>query len=218
MSLLEPDVALTDFGLALECAGFAAWLYRRGPDDALLRPSIIAFFAALGLAALLGGVAHGFLPDPQSPGYRFIWNSTLLAIGVAALAGWSLGARLLLSEVAARRLMAAAGAVFVGYVTVVLLVSQSFTVAVIHYLPAAAFLLASFILSYMQRRDRSLLTGSAGVGLSFVAAAVEQTKTGLHPVYFNHNALYHLIQAFALQLIFLAARGLLRNAPAEEGR
>jgi hypothetical protein len=216
MSLLEPDVALTDFALALECAGFAAWLYGRGPDDALLRPSFIAFFASLGLAALLGGVAHGFLPDPQSPVYRFIWNTTLLAIGVAALAGWSLGARLLLSEVAARRVMAAAGAVFAGYVALVLFVSQSFTVAIIHYLPAAAFLLAAFILSYVRRRDRFRLAGIVGLALSFAAAAVQQTETSLHPVYFNHNALYHLIQAFALLLVFWAARGLLR-ATANQG-
>jgi hypothetical protein len=218
MTLLEPDVALTDFGLALECAGFSAWLYRSSHADALLRPTFIAFFAALGLAALLGAVTHGFLSDPQSPVYRLIWSATLLAIGVAALAGWSLGARLLLSEIAAKRMMAAAGAVFAGYVAVVLLVSQSFTVAVIHYLPAAAFLLAAFTLSYLQRRDRFLLAGSAGVALSFVAAAVQQTETSLHPLYFNHNALYHLIQAFALLLIFLAARVLLRNAPTEERR
>jgi hypothetical protein len=218
MTLLEPDVALTDFGLAVECAGFAAWLYRRDPADAFLRPWFIAFFAALGLAALLGAVTHGFLADPQSQMYRVIWSATLLAIGVAALAGWALGARLLLSEIAARHVMATAGAVFAGYVAVVLLVSQSFTVAVIHYLPAAAFLLAAFILSYVQRRDRFLLAGIAGVALSFVAAAVQQTATGLHPLYFNHNALYHLIQAFALLLIFLAARGLLRNRPTEERR
>jgi hypothetical protein len=56
------------------------------------------------------------------------------------------------------------------------------------------------------------------VALSFVAAAVQQTETSLHPLYFNHNALYHLIQAFALLLIFLAARGLLRKTSTQELR
>jgi hypothetical protein len=210
MTLLEPDVALTDFGLALESACFAAWLHRRGPADALLRLWFIAFFAALGLAALLGGVLHGFLSDPQSRLYWLVWTASMLAIGVAALAGWALGARLVLSETAARHVIAAAAAAFVGYVSVVLLVSHSFTIAVIHYLPAALFLLGAFTLAYLRRRNGFLLAGIAGLALSFVAAAVQQSETSLHPLYFNHNALYHLIQAFALLLIFLAARGLAR--------
>ena len=210
MSLLEPAVALTDFGLALECAAFAAWLHRRGSANAPLRPWFVAFFAALGLAALLGGITHGFLADPQSLLYRVIWSATLLAIGVAALAGWVIGAGLMLSETAARGVTVAAGAAFVGYVAVVLLVSQAFLVAVVNYLPAAAFLLVAFIVAYLRRRDRFLLAGIAGLALSFAAAAVQQGGMGLHPLYLDHNTLYHLIQAFALFLIFLAARGLLR--------
>jgi hypothetical protein len=210
MSLLEPDVALTDFVLALECAAFAAWLHRLSPADGLLRPWFVTFFAALGLAALLGGVTHGFLADPQSLWHRFVWSATLLAIGVAALAGWAIGARLMLSETAARYVLVAAGAAFVGYVLVVLLVSHSFIIAIINYLPAAAFLLVAFTITYVRRRDHFLLAAIAGLALSFVAAAVQQSGVSLHPIYFNHNALYHLLQAFALLLIFLAARRLIR--------
>lgn len=215
MTLLEPDVALTDFGLALECAAFAAWLYRRGAAEAL-RPWFVAFFAALGLAALFGGITHGFLADHQSRLYGVIWSATLLAIGVTALAGWAIGARLTLSERVARHVIAAATAVFAGYVAVVLFVDRSFVVAIINYLPAAAFLLAAFAIAYVRRRDTFLLAGIIGLALSFVAAAVQQSQTSLHPLYFNHNALYHLIQAFALVLIFLAARGLLRQSPVAE--
>lgn len=31
-----------------------------------------------------------------------------------------------------------------------------------------------------------------------IAAALQQLGAGLHPEYFNHNALYHAIQALAL--------------------
>jgi hypothetical protein len=41
--------------------------------------------------------------------------------------------------------------------------------------------------------------------LTLVAAAVQQARIALHPTYFNHNALYHLLQAIALFLIFRAA-------------
>ena len=43
--------------------------------------------------------------------------------------------------------------------------------------------------------------------LTLVAAVVQQRKISLHPVYFNHNAFYHAIQAVALVLIYVGARG-----------
>jgi hypothetical protein len=46
-----------------------------------------------------------------------------------------------------------------------------------------------------------------------MGAAVQQLRIGLHPAYFNHNALYHLVQAVALALVFAACRDLL--APRE---
>jgi len=40
----------------------------------------------------------------------------------------------------------------------------------------------------------------------FAASALQQLHVGLHPRYFNHNALYHLIQGIALALLFNALR------------
>ena len=101
---------------------------------------------------------------------------------------------------------------FVGYVAVILFVSQSFTVAIVYYLPAAAFLLIAFALAYRREQAGFLLAGLAGMVLTFVAAAVQQIRINLHPIYFNYNALYHLIQAFAFVLLFLAARALVKPA------
>jgi hypothetical protein len=122
---------------------------------------------------------------------------------------WPPYVALVLSQSAAVRVTAFAGVVFTAYVAVVLLVSQSFIVAVIHYLPAAASLLAAFTFLYLRRDADFVLTGIAGLALSFAAAWIQQSRISLHPVYFNHNAFYHLIQAFALFLIFLTARSLL---------
>ena len=212
MTLLEPDVALTDFALALEAGCFAAWLAWRYALDAPLRLPFVGFFAAVALAALLGGIAHGFLPDEQARLYRVVWLSTLIAIGVAALASWAIGARLIFGERTTGRVTAFAALLFGAYVVAVVFVSQSFAVAIVHYLPAAAFLLFAFAYAWRRRRLDFLAAGIAGVALTFVAAAVQHGRIGLHPRYFNHNALYHLIQAFALLLIFLAARGLLKPA------
>ncbi|MGH9399050.1 MAG: DUF6962 family protein [Thermoanaerobaculia bacterium] len=41
---------------------------------------------------------------------------------------------------------------------------------------------------------------------AFIAAGIEQAGVGLHPVYLDHNALYHVIQAGALLMLFLGFR------------
>ena len=177
-----------------------------------LRLEFIAFFAALALAALLGGISHGFFSDHESPLYAIVWNSGMISLGVAALASWAIAARLILSDKAAMRVTVFAGLLFAAYVVVVLFVSRSFVVAVVHYLPATLFLMAAFAVAYRRHRQNFLLAGIAGLVLTIVASAAQQARIGLHPIYFNHNALYHLIQALALLLIFLTARGLLRSA------
>ena len=218
MTLLEPDVALTDFGLAIECAAFVTWLCRQPDAGSPLRAGFIALFAGVGLAALLGGITHGFLPDQRAWPDRVLWHGTLIAIGVAALASWTIGAHLCLPRTVARGITMLAGLVFAGYVAVVLFVSQSFTAAIVFYLPAAAFLLLAFGIAWLRRRAGFLLAGIAGVVLMFVAAGIQQSGIGLHPLYFDYNALYHLIQALALCLIFLAARGILHGAAAGRTR
>ena len=42
----------------------------------------------------------------------------------------------------------------------------------------------------------------AGIISTFAAAGVQQTGLAMHPIYFNHNALYHLIQGLALFMVF----------------
>jgi uncharacterized protein DUF6962 len=211
ITLHEPDVALTDFALATECAIFTVWLRRTNQHAGALRPAFVAFFAAVGVASLLGGIAHGFLPDEQSLLYRIVWTGTLIAIGCASFASWAAGARLWLSDTGAARVTIFAGLLLAAYLVVVLFVSKAFVVAVVHYLPATVFLLVSFVVAYRRRHEQFLMAGTLGMVLTLVAAGIQQGGVDLHPVYFNHNALYHLVQGCALVLIFLAARGVLQG-------
>jgi hypothetical protein len=55
------------------------------------------------------------------------------------------------------------------------------------------------------------LAGAGGMTLTFAAALVQQRRVALHRVYFNHNALYHAIQAVAIGLLFWSARQLLQS-------
>jgi hypothetical protein len=206
MTLLEPAVTLTDFALAIECALFAVWLRRSGSTRST--PAFVTLFAASSVSALLGGISHGFLPGSES-----LWRGTLLAICVAALATWVAAARLVLSESAQRIVTALAALAFVAQAAYILFVDQSFAAAIMSYVPAALFLLIAFGLVYRRQRTPFLLAGIAGLALTFVAAAVQQTGIGLHPRFFDHNAFYHLLQAVAFFLIFWTARGLVKSPP-----
>lgn len=204
--ITEPDVALTDYGLAVECALFAHLLCRRHSTRGPLRRWFALFFGATGAAALAGGTVHGFFLNETTVGSAILWPATLLAIGLAALAAWGIGARILFSKPVARWITLGAAAQLVVYGVVVFSVTQEFVAAVLDYLPAAVFLAIAFATAYMRSRERPVLVGLAGLALTFVAAVVQQGGLALHPVYFNHNALYHVIQAVALFMIFWGAR------------
>jgi hypothetical protein len=204
----EPDVALTDYGLAIECALFAALTYSRGIPERGLREWFTVFFASASAAPLVGGTVHGFFVDEQTLGYTILWPMSLLCIGVTAFAGWTIGARLLFSKPVARWISIAAAFELVVYVLLVLLVTEDFWIAILDYLPAGLFMLVGFLLAYRRVRVRRLRLAAVGLALSLVAALIQQMRIVLHPVYFNHNALYHLVQAAALLLIFLGAQWL----------
>jgi hypothetical protein len=158
------------------------------------------------MAALAGGTVHGFFRDEQSGAAAALWATTLLAIGLSALAAWAVGASLRFSPAVVRWVVVVAVVEFLLY-AVVLSRSQAFAVAILNYLPAAVFLLIVFALELRRLRSREMLAAVVGLLLTFVAAGVQLGRLAVHPGYFDHNALYHVIQAAALFLLFRGARG-----------
>ena len=211
--MLEPDVTLTDYALAVECAVLCVLLRRTTVADSRPRIWWGLLFASVGVGSLLGGTAHGFFPDQRSHGYVALWTGTLLALGVTSVAMWIAGANAGLSDPARLWIARASAVMFAAYTFVVLFVSTRFVVAIAAYLPAAVFLLAIFVM--VGRQGQRSTYGIVGIGLSFVAAAVQQMRIALHPTYFNHNALYHLIQGVGLALLFVGARQLLQGGGTE---
>jgi hypothetical protein len=206
--MTEPDVTLTDYGLALESVLFLVLLnYGRGRPRGI-RFWFTIFFASLSAASVLGGTVHGFFLDDQGRGNAILWPSTLVATGVTTLSMWAIGATLLLSPRVVRWVVAAAGLQFALFTCAVLFFTQEFWIAVADNLPAALFLLLAFVLAYTRQEHPSLLLAAAGVALSLVAALLQNRKVGVHEAYFNHNALFHVLQAIALLLMFLGARWL----------
>jgi len=212
----EPAVTLTDYGLAIENAVFA-YLLRTGAGGGAVTRRFAVFFAAGAAAALAGGTVHGFFLDAETIGARLLWPATLIAVGICAAAAWAAGARLALPPGPARVVTIAAGVDLAVYAAVVLFVTRAFVVAVVNALPAAAFLLAAFVLRHRRTGERAALVAALGLGLTFAAAGVQVGRVGLDPVLFDHNALYHVVQAAALLLLFIGARRLRPAAPEGHG-
>jgi hypothetical protein len=211
--MTEPDVTLTDFALALLCAIFALLVGRTSRPP--MRRWWIIFFAGIGVSALCGGLVHGYFADQSTPEWAIIWRTALLAIGVTSMATWSLGAYLQQGDRLGANVRRAAVWIFAIYAIIVLTVSTSFFVAVLMYLPATLFMLVAVVDAYRRSPTRAEAYGIAGLVLTLIAALIQQLRVGIHPEYFNHNALYHAVQAIALFCLFVAAR-VVRPAPVRE--
>lgn len=201
--LHEIVVGITDYLLALEC-GFFAWLLRpRGADR--VAALFAAFFGVTALASLTGGTSHLFFPDATSLASDLLWKATVLALGGTAFAAWSAGASLLFTQPLQGRIARLAAAEFALYAIYVVAIDDRYRVAIANYIPAALFLGLAFALRYRAQRTRPALAGLAGLALTAIAALMQRMGAEVHPLYFNHNATYHLVQGIAFFLIFVAA-------------
>jgi uncharacterized protein DUF6962 len=202
----EPDVTITDYLLTLEAAVFAVLIARAATTP--LQRWFVVFFGATAVASLAGGTVHGFFTDS-----KILWRVVLISLGVVSAAAWAIGARLLLGDRLARLVTIAAIGELVAYSLLVTFVTDNFAVAIANYLPSTLFLIAAFFVSYRSAAATPLALGLGGLLLTLVAAGVQQARIAIHPVYFNHNALYHVLQAIALFLIFQGATFLTAAGP-----
>ncbi|HEY2038790.1 MAG TPA: hypothetical protein VGG95_03945 [Edaphobacter sp.] len=166
----------------------------------------MVFFFSIAVAAAAGGTVHGFFLDKSLLGYRVLWPVTLIVMGITALSGVHIAAALQLSRRVAVYINQAALVGFLAYIVIVLFIRRDFLVAILGYLPALIFLGEAFLLAHLRKKKPAFLVGFLGVCVMLFAAATQQAKMGIDPRYFDHNALYHVLQAVALFMLFLAAR------------
>jgi hypothetical protein len=206
--MTEPDVTLTDFAIAVQGIAMAVFLARRQErSKGTLAWSL--YFASAGLAAFFGGVVHGFYLDLHSGGHAIVWPLSLTAIGVNAIAAWAIGATLVLSPAANRRLIFWAGSLFVAYCGYVWLVDGRFVVAIVMSAPATLFLLAALVVASC-RGCRGAGVAAFGVFLTLVAVAVQYFEIAIDPFRFNHNATAHVVQMASLALVFAGSLRMLK--------
>ena len=183
----EPVTALTDYALASICIVLGLKLIRISRWWATA-------FAALGAAALLGGTWHGFVHSV------LIWNATTQSGGVASFA-MVVGSAVFSTKGALLRLLAGLACVKLVAFAAWMLYHDDF----IWVVADTGLALAIVALLHLLRWNPWML---AGVAASVLAGLAQASGFALHE-HFNHNDLYHVVQAPAM---FLLYRGVLRYA------
>lgn len=203
--MMDPVVTLTNFVLTAECWGFALALARAGDRKGPL-PWFVALFVALGLGALLGGITHGFVPESAAGAATVFWTGNMLALGGAGAAAAMIAGQIAWPIGQGRGYSISVALLAALYALVVLFVSQDFYVALAGTLVPVLFLLAMLIRLYRQSGRAGVLLAAAGLLVNMAGSVQQQLGWGLDPVWFNHNAVFHLIQMLAFLLIFLGGR------------
>ncbi len=198
MTIHEPATLLTDVLLGT-LAGWLAWrLHRRPLAGQIARRWWVWSLALTAASALVGGTYHGFGPNFPNGLQAAWWVLTLLLIClISAAMSLSLlhelvappGQRPWHTVIAFKFLAFAAAAA--GHPT--------FVVMIIDY--GLTMLLWTVAAALAGRAWRGWML--AGVGLSILAAAVQQLRWGLS-ARFNHNDVYHVIQSGALLAFYRA--------------
>ena len=206
----EITTALTDAMLAVLALAVLRQVRSRRVSDAWKVDLWTWLLGLLAFASALGAVAHGLDLDPGTR--ETLWEPLYLSLGLVVALFAVAAIRDRFGESAARRAVPWLGAAGIGFYALTRLGTGSFLVFVLY--EAVAMLAALALYADAARRLR--LEGAgwmvAGIALNLVAAAVQQSGASvrLGPVPFDHNGLFHLVQAVA---ILALARGLLRSLP-----
>lgn len=209
--MTEPDVAITDFVLTAQCGAFAYWLSRMPAERRSLKSLCVQFFAVVGLASLVGGTVHGYFNDESTWEYQILWRLGLVILGAGSYLSWRIGAELVFRSAGRVLFSRLALADLLFYTAFALFWDQHFLYAILNYLPATLFLLLAFVVTIRTGPSRAGWYGASSVVVTLAAAAVQMLEIAPHPTYFNHNAIYHLLQAVGLALLLVAFRGVIRR-------
>ena len=202
----DPDVVFTDLGLAI-LGTYLGWRLWTAPGRGTLQLAGTVLMGGLASAALWGAIFHAFFPaGTTTPAGFIMWIPVALSVLVVGTTLLDLGLRVLLPRFAQTRRRVIVATYAVAFAAVVLFVDESFSTIVGFYGPALVFFLIVAAREAIGTRAVGWGLVSAGFAVSVVAAVIQQTRVVIHPVYFDHNALYHLVQGGAVVLLYLGFR------------
>jgi hypothetical protein len=206
VTIHDPDVVFTDLGLAL-LGGYLGWRLWKAPGPPMLLRTGALLMGGLASAALWGAVFHAFFPaGTATPAGFLIWVPVALSIVLAASVMLELSLRLLLPRIQSRVRWLSVATYAVVFAVVVLLVHESFSSIVYFYTPALVLLLIAAGQQALRSRDAGWTLITTGLIISAGAATLQQARVAVHPVYFDYNAVYHVVQAIALVFLYFGWR------------
>lgn len=203
----EGTTAATDAALALLAWGGVRWLHRSTPAS-LLRATWLAALGIFGVAAFLGAVAHGI--DWSDATRELLWQPLYLSLGVAVALFVMAAVGAAWGDAAARRARPALLVAALAFYVLTRLTGGDFLVFVIY--EGAGLLFALGVHARMAAAGRAGAAWvAAGLAVSLAAGAVQAADTlTLQLVWtFDHNGIYHLVQAVGLALLLIGLRRLL---------
>jgi hypothetical protein len=211
MTIHSLDVVITDFLITLICVYFIIQIMSQSSTHADLRSLFVGLFSTTGLAALVGGIYHGFYQHSDELPFAeqirpLLAMVVLLILGLTSYYIWRLFAFFALPQ----RFRGLTSILFfimlTTYFTLVLIGYSGFKVAIAAYLPPVILLTITLTVKWLKKNDARYFLGLLGLLLTLAAAAIQALKISPHDTFFDHNALYHVIQAVALYLIYKFAQ------------
>jgi hypothetical protein len=210
LAIHEPDVVFTDLGLAILAAYFGRRLWKTSPSGTPSRTGAV-LMAGLASAAFWGAVFHAFFPEDTATTAGYIaWMPVAFSILAAAATMLHLSLSILAPQLPLRRHRLIVVMYAAAFAVVVLLVDESFSSIVHFYVPALILLLIAAGRQATRQRGPGWKLIASGLFLSGIAASLQQAEVAIHPVYFDHNALYHVVQSVALVALYLGFRRALK--------
>jgi hypothetical protein len=211
MSLSEPTTLVTNWVLAAAALAFASRLGRTAEGEERRAQRLwAAGFRVGAVAALAGGIVHGFAPSLSPLGHAVLWKIALAGSGVAGsaiLAGTVLAT---LGGPWRAAFLAGAAGQLAAYLA---LVSASDDVrnAVWNGAVTIVGVLALALVASVHDARR---LGWIVLALGLSAAGLGAQRAGVAAALLNHNDVCHLLQTAALWPFYQAGLRLHRRGPA----
>lgn len=183
---------LTDYALAGVTAALCCLLVKNNKSTAARLWA--SAFAALVVAATLGGTFHGFRIEG-------LWKPTVLVMGLASFGMLAGSARATTTGNVRRALLVAAALKLVLY-EAWMLGHDEFIFVVADTASAMLAVAALHLLALDNPAARWIL---GGVAVSLIAAGIQAGRVTLHQ-HFNHNDLYHVVQIAAMLLYYAGVK------------
>ena len=211
MQITEPVTMLTDYGLGLLALFWATRLFVLNRCDRHWSRSLWAIgFVATAAASLLGGSFHGLRTHLTESVAAMLWKGSVYSIGVAS---WSMFSAVIVatSQRPWRQWLLVAVAVKFLLFATWMTTHSEFRFVIFDYGSAMIAILIAQVHGWLGRRDQSAAWITTGVIVGFFAALIQLSGFAIHRQ-FNHNDLFHVIQAVSFYLFYRGGRRLTDRA------